>query len=66
MSTDYVYHEEPFNDERHKRADWYENNGNPQQSNMFVRYLLTILSEQRSAYSKEAWRRWRVAVGIEQ
>ena len=59
------YHEEAWEDDRIKRADWYENVPNPMQSNMFVRYLLTILSEQRSAYSKEAWRRWRVANGIE-
>lgn len=60
-----VYHEEPWFDERVKRADWYENCTQPQRSNMFVRYLLTIMSEQRCAANHEQWRRWRVAAGIE-
>lgn len=55
-ATDYVYHEESWNDDRHKRADWYENCPNPGQSNLFVRYLFTIMSEQRCATSREPTR----------
>lgn len=44
--------------ERHRTADVYENVADPMRSNMFVRYLLTIMSQQRVASNREEWRRW--------